>query len=113
MSYGLNELSGLSGDAKKIIFANKSKIGRLEERISVLEGIVQSVADDRDSYAEQLAEAEGERDRARGIAVALEQDGAMAHRNLVILADAVLAEIDHNMTVYSKALAVKQIAEEF
>jgi hypothetical protein len=89
MSFDTSQLSGMNGDAKRIILAHKSRIGRLEERLAVVEG---------------------ERDRARATAVALEQDGAMAHHALVILADAVLAEVDHNTTVYSKALAVQRIA---
>jgi hypothetical protein len=52
MSFETNGLTGLNGDAKQIIFAHKSRIGRLEER---------------------LADVEGERDRARGTGVELEQ----------------------------------------
>ena len=63
----------LNRAADNTIAALKSKNSRLEERVAVLEGIAQANADDRDSYAEQLAEIEGERDRARGIAVELEQ----------------------------------------
>lgn len=53
MSFDTSQLSGMNGDAKQIIFAHKSRIGRLEER---------------------LAAVEGERDRARGTGVALEQE---------------------------------------
>jgi len=59
MSYGPN------GDTKQNIFALRSRVGRqeeeitrLKERISVLEGVAQANADDRDSYAERCAELE-------------------------------------------------------
>ncbi|MEU5155200.1 hypothetical protein [Glycomyces sp. NPDC021274] len=63
----------LNRSADNTIAALKSKNGRLEERITVLEGVAKANADDRDSYMEQTAELEGERDRARGIAVEFEQ----------------------------------------
>ena len=59
MSFGPN------GDTKQTIFALKSRIGRrdeeiaqLTERVAVLENLVQSTSDDRDSYAERCAELE-------------------------------------------------------
>jgi hypothetical protein len=73
MSFETSELTGLNGDAKQIIFALKSKNGRLEERVATLTGIAQAHADDRDSYIQQAAEAEQERDMARSIAIELEQ----------------------------------------
>jgi len=63
----------LNRAADNTIAALKSKNGRLEERIAVLENVVQSIADDRDGYMERCVEIEEERDRARRIAVALEQ----------------------------------------
>jgi hypothetical protein len=52
MSYGMN------GEAKQVIFGLKSKLGRANERITVLEGLVQSISDDRDGYLERAVELE-------------------------------------------------------
>lgn len=48
----------LNRAAENTIAALKSKNARLEERITVLEGIAQAHADDRDSYMERCAELE-------------------------------------------------------
>ena len=48
----------LSRSAEDRISALKSENGRLKERVAVLENIVRSTSDDRDSYAERCAELE-------------------------------------------------------
>lgn len=56
--------------------ANKRLMGEkqeLTERVAVLTGIAQAHADDRDSYIQQAADVEQERDTARAIAIDLEQ----------------------------------------
>jgi hypothetical protein len=60
---------GLSGDAKQIIFALKSERDRLKyER--------DEARRDRDAFCEESLELTEERDRARAIAVELEQQNA-------------------------------------
>jgi len=54
----------------------------LTERVTVLTGIAQAHADDRDSYMEQAAGTEKERDTARAIAIELEQQLAQVHSHL-------------------------------
>lgn len=73
--------TGFNYDTREIIFGLKSKLGRrddeitaLNERIAVLENLVQSTSDDRDGYMERCTQLEGERDRARRVAVSLEQE---------------------------------------
>ena len=72
----------LNRAADNTIAALKSKNGRLEERVATLTGIAQAHADDRDSYMEQAAEAEQERDTARSIAIELEQQLAAIEARL-------------------------------
>lgn len=84
-----------SKQAKDAIDGWKAKAWRMEQ--------------ERDAAVDRLMERTAERDRVRATAVALEQDGAMAHKALMILAEAVLNEVNPNAAVYSKALAVKQI----
>jgi len=77
--------SSLSRAAQDTISALKSKLRRAEERIAVLELLVQSTSDDRDGYMEHVAERTAERDRARRIAVELEQQLAAIGSELVRL----------------------------
>lgn len=66
--------SSLSRRAQDRIEALKTQNERLLERVAVLKNLVQSVSDDRDSYMQRCVEVEDERDRARSIAVRLEQE---------------------------------------
>lgn len=57
--------NGFNYDTREIIFGLKSKLGRrddtitaLNERIAVLENLVQSTSDDRDGYMERAVEIE-------------------------------------------------------
>ena len=63
----------LNRAAENTIAALKSRVGRLTERLAVVEGVAQANADDRDSYMEEAAVLTAERDTARSIAVELEQ----------------------------------------
>lgn len=64
-----DRISALSSANQRLM----SEKQELVERVAVLTGIAQAHADDRDSYMEQAAEAEQERDTARSIAIQLEQ----------------------------------------
>jgi hypothetical protein len=48
--------NGFNYDSREIIFGLKSKLGRAEEQIKVLEGIAQANADDRDGYMKRAVE---------------------------------------------------------
>jgi hypothetical protein len=48
--------NGINYDSREIIFGLKSKLGRAEERIAVLENLVQGVSDDRDGYMERCVQ---------------------------------------------------------
>jgi hypothetical protein len=63
----------LNKAAENTIAALKSKGARLEERVAVLTGVAQANADDRDSYMERCVELEQERDLARRVAIAIDQ----------------------------------------
>jgi hypothetical protein len=110
MSFETNELTGLNGDAKQIIFALKSKSLRLAERIAVLEGVAQANADDRDSYMEQAAETEQARDTARSIAIQLEQQLAAVGARVVDLRDLYASRYCDDPTE-SNATAVRVVQE--
>jgi hypothetical protein len=65
MSFDTSQVTGLNGDAKQIIFALKSKLGRreeeierLNERVLVLQNLVRSTSDDRDEYMNRCDELE-------------------------------------------------------
>lgn len=81
--------NGFNYDTREIIFGLKSKLGRrddtitaLNERIAVLENLVQSTSDDRDGYMDRCVQLEDERDRARATAIDLEQRLAGVMRQL-------------------------------
>jgi hypothetical protein len=110
MSFETNELTGLNGDAKQIIFALKSKNGRLEERVATLQAVAQAHADDRDSYMEQATVAEQERDSARAIAIELEQQLAAIGARVVDLRDLYASRYCDD-PIESNATAVRVVQE--
>lgn len=78
-----DRISALSSANQRLMAEKKE----LLERITVLEGIAQAHADDRDSYIQQAADVEQERDTARSIAIELEQQLAAIGARVVDLRD--------------------------
>jgi hypothetical protein len=78
-----DRISALSSANKRLMGEKKE----LSERVTTLTGIAQAHADDRDSYIQQAAEAEQERDTARSIAIELEQQLAAIGARVIDLRD--------------------------